>query len=158
MDVLTDLSSRLDALKGRVYRFTVPGRAVPQARPRFTAKNGYARAYEPERCSNYKSFVRVCAMTDCTLTPENAAYTGPVSLWVYEYRAVPKSWSKAKREEALNQQLWPVSRPDTDNVLKCIKDALTGFMYADDAQVVVDVAMKSYSEEPCAVVTVIYKD
>ena len=100
----------------------------------------------------------MCAYEQCAITAENAAYKGPVSIGVVEYRAIPKSWSKAKREDALDGYILPLTKPDTDNILKGIKDALTGVLWADDAQVVQDIAMKCYGTEPHVVVRVDYMD
>lgn len=55
---------------------------------------------------------------------------------------IPKSWSKKKRENTT----WHTSRPDSDNLLKGVKDALNGIAYIDDAQVCYVSAKKQYAE------------
>ena len=142
----------------RDFEFEIPGKAVPQARPRFTSRGGYVRAYEPKHCSEYKQLVRRCAYEQCAVTAENAAYKGPAAITVIEFRAIPKSWSKNKRETAREGVILPVSKPDIDNLLKAIQDALTGVLWADDAQVVTGIAMKYYDDEPKVSVRASYLD
>ena len=140
------------------FEFEIPGKAVAQARPRFTSRGSYVRAYEPQKCSEYKQLVRRCAYEQCAITAENAAYAGPAAVTVIEFRAIPKSWSKKRHEAARNGVILPLTKPDTDNVLKGIKDALTGVLWADDAQVVHDMVMKFYDDEPYVTVQVSYLD
>lgn len=65
------------------------------------------------------------------------------------YRAVPKSWSKRKRADAIADKIRPTTKPDLDNVIKGIKDALNGVWYKDDSQVVeYGLVGKWYAEEP----------
>ena len=65
------------------------------------------------------------------------------------YRAVPKSWSRRKRADAIADKIRPTTRPDLDNLIKGIKDALSGVWYKDDSQVVeYGKVGKWYAEEP----------
>ena len=132
------------------YKFTVPGPAVPQGRPRLTTIGGHPRAYDPPRSRKYKAKVRAYAQRAGRMEP----ITGPVKLTLEEYRPIPKSWSKNKREAARTQRLLPTTRPDMDNVEKAIMDALNGLAWNDDAQVVLKVSMKVYSDDPRVAVEV----
>ncbi|MBR1418687.1 MAG: RusA family crossover junction endodeoxyribonuclease [Synergistaceae bacterium] len=139
----------------KIFKFEVPGAAVPQGRPRLTTIGGYARAYDPPKCKAYKEFVRECAIAQCR--PDlNNLYLGAVEIKVTEYRAIPKSWSKVRQLKALNGVIKPIIKPDTDNILKIIKDALNGVMWKDDAQVVHDDITKVYDAEPRVTVEVEY--
>ena len=69
--------------------------------------------------------------------------TGPVSLrvlWLF-----PKGKSHRHGE-------WRITKPDTDNLQKLLKDCMTrcGF-WKDDAQVVRETAEKRWSDEPCGI-------
>jgi Holliday junction resolvase RusA-like endonuclease len=44
--------------------------------------------------------------------------------------------------------LRPTSRPDTDNYIKSVQDALNGIVWKDDSQVVALIADKWYSDKP----------
>ena len=60
---------------------------------------------------------------------------GPVSIHVIAGFQPPKSWSRVKREMALSGDSWHMVKPDADNVLKLVCDALTGIIWIDDKQV-----------------------
>ena len=51
-------------------------------------------------------------------------FTGPVSIKIVVYLAVPKSWSKYEREMALSGRWVPVAKPDGDNIQKLLADAI----------------------------------
>lgn len=65
------------------------------------------------------------------------------------YLPIPKSFSKKKREQALNLEIFPISKPDMDNLTKQLFDALTrmGF-WIDDKIVFHLTAIKLYSDKP----------
>lgn len=42
----------------------------------------------------------------------------------------------------------PIIKPDTDNIIKAVLDALNGLAYEDDSEVVSVTAKKYYSAEP----------
>ena len=72
---------------------------------------------------------------------------GPVQLSVYCRFEMPKSWSKKKRSGLVGDL--HDSKPDGDNVLKAIKDALTDCgVWNDDAQVALAFISKRWSETP----------
>jgi Holliday junction resolvase RusA-like endonuclease len=117
-------------------RFTIPGEPTGKARPRVT-KWG---THTPEKTVLYENLVKTCydgEMYDCPLVMEVTAYYN-----------IPKSASKKNRELMLNFQLLPTKKPDCDNVLKIIADALNGIAYKDDSQIVRAVVSKFYAEIP----------
>ncbi len=48
----------------------------------------------------------------------------------------------------LNGEILPTKRPDGDNIIKVILDALNGFVYHDDAQICKIYFTKKYAEKP----------
>lgn len=65
-------------------------------------------------------------------------WTGPVLLVV--------SFAM-KRTKTMKAKWLPfLKAPDTDKLLRCVGDALTGVIYEDDAQVVLPVALKRYAD------------
>ena len=75
--------------------------------------------------------------------------TCPVRLTCVIYRAVPQSWSRRKRADAIADKIRPKTRPDVSNVIKGIEDALNGVWYKDDSQIVeYGVIGKWYAESP----------
>lgn len=118
--------------------FLVPGEVRGKGRPRATARGGFARVYTDDKTMAYESLIRryaAQAMGDQLPTTE------PVSLSLYIQRSIPASWSKRKRQDAEGGRLYPVSKPDADNVLKAVADACNSIVYRDDAQIV-DVTLR----------------
>lgn len=111
-----------------MIEFTVPGQPIGKARPRATSVNGRARMYTPKTTADYE---KVVASEAKPLFPEPLACA--VRLRVVAFFAMPKSWSKRKRE-ALEGQ-FHTQKPDADNVLKAIKDGLNDVAWIDDCQV-----------------------
>ena len=70
------------------------------------------------------------------------------------YYSVPKSDSKKKREKKLAGEIRPTKKPDMDNVIKIIADALNNVAYHDDTQIVDCQVRKFYSENPRVEVTI----
>lgn len=64
------------------------------------------------------------------------------------YRSTPKSFSKKKTAAAERGDILPVTKPDADNYLKGVKDALKGVIWKDDSQVVDAFVRKRYSSRP----------
>jgi Holliday junction resolvase RusA-like endonuclease len=83
-----------------------------------------------------------------------APFSCPVGIAIDVSLGVPSSWSKAKRKRALESTLPAASRPDLDNVLKAVMDAMRGIVFNDDKQVVGITALKRYGETPQVTVNV----
>jgi Holliday junction resolvase RusA-like endonuclease len=130
--------------------FVVPGEPVAQGRARVRVVNQHATVYDPKKSKDYKSYVAGYARQAYSWSP----IKGAVKLSVDVYRRIPKSFNKKQREEAVEKRLLPITKPDTDNYLKAIKDALNGIAYIDDAQVVDDNVRKFYGEEPRVEITI----
>lgn len=128
--------------------FHIPGTPVPKGRPRSTRTG---RHYTPTKTREAEANVVAAwtSQTGGTWTPHD----GPVELTIYAFFAVPKSWSKKRR----NAAAFHTSRPDLDNLVKLIKDALNGHAYVDDSAVVKMTASKNYTLlEPSTLVTLVF--
>lgn len=79
---------------------------------------------------------------------------GPLQVTLAFYYPIPKSWSKQKKLEADDQGIMPMVKPDIDNVVKGVFDALTGIAWEDDRFVVDLRTFKRYSHNPGIVVTI----
>lgn len=127
-----------------MIRFTVYGEPVAQGRPRATNINGHIRMYDPKKSRDYKDYVRLAAAEHAP----GKLIEGPIALYVAVYRPIPKSFSKKKALMAEHGMIRPVTKPDVDNYLKTIKDALKNVVWKDDSQVVRVLIDKYYSEKP----------
>lgn len=79
---------------------------------------------------------------------------GPVATEVEFYYPVPQSWSKKDKAEALSGKRFPIVKPDIDNVIKGIFDALNKIAWEDDNRVVALITRKYYSTNPRIVIKV----
>lgn len=123
------------------------GEPVAQGRPKFSTAGGFVRAYDPAKSRNYKEYIKLAAaeqMTDKTPLP------GALALRLRVYRPIPKSMSKKKAALAEAGILRPITKPDMDNYIKGIKDALKGICWLDDSQIVAykEPFGKYYSNKP----------
>lgn len=124
--------------------FTVDGKPQGKARPRVT-KSGHA--YTPRSTMLYEDHVRAeyARQTNSYRFADDTL----LCLQIWAFMPIPKSTSKAKRKQMLEEwSIRPAKRPDLDNVLKAIADALNGVAYADDAQIVDMRASRWYSDVP----------
>lgn len=128
-----------------MIKFTVYGDPVAQGRPRFTMANGHAKAYDPVKSRDYKAIVRDSALQ---VRPDKPL-DGAIRLTVRAYRQVPKSWSRKKQANAIGGIIRPTTKPDLDNIIKGVKDALKSVIWRDDSQVVeLSECGKWYSDVP----------
>jgi Holliday junction resolvase RusA-like endonuclease len=134
-----------------MIQFTVYGEPVAQGRPRATTINGHIRMYDPKKSSDFKNYVRLVASEH---RPDKLL-EGPISLTVKVYKKTLKSFSKKKIAAAESGQLRPTSKPDVDNYVKGVKDALKNVIWKDDSQVVDLHISKWYSETPRIEVTIV---
>lgn len=127
-----------------MIQFTVYGEPVAQGRPRASTQGGFVRLYDPKKSRDYKDYVRLAA----TEHAPPKLLEGPLAVMIIAYRSIPKSFSMKKAAAAEAGQLYPTSKPDADNYLKGVKDALKGVIWVDDSQVVDAYARKRYSNKP----------
>lgn len=122
--------------------FEVPGRPQGKGRPRAYARGGHARVYTPEKTVTYESWIRLCYQQAYS----GVRLEGPVALAVTAVFAVPRSYAKKKAAQCLAGEIWPTCKPDFDNILKAVADALNGVAYLDDSTVVRGSVDKRYGE------------
>jgi len=111
-------------------RFIVPGIPKPQGRPRFrviTTKAGksFAHTYDPASSRTWKETVASYAVSAGA-----KMMSLPIQLTVIIYLPRPKRLCRKKDAPGC---VPCASRPDADNFLKAVQDALIGVCYADDA-------------------------
>ena len=122
-------------------RFVVPGKPVGKGRPRFSTASGYVKTYTPEKTANYENWVKLCYQDIWHGAP---LLEGPLCMLLEATFEVPKSWPKKRRALAIDGHLRPVVKPDADNLIKAVADALNGIAYQDDVQVVSVTCHKQY--------------
>lgn len=107
--------------------FNIPGRVRGQGRPR-SLRNG--RTYKAREDRAWEKHVADCYRTACPVRPGTTTFgSAPVEVSLHIFPALPKSTPKRVEEDDK-----PV-KPDIDNVIKGILDALNGVAWEDDCQV-----------------------
>ena len=116
--------------------FTVPGKIIGKQRPVVTKTH----TFTPKKSVNAESKIALFAQNagvECT--------DRPIKLGITAFFAIPKSFSKKKKQLALDNEIRPTKYPDWDNIGKTVADALNGIAYHDDKQVVDGFVRKVYT-------------
>lgn len=119
---------------------TIPGKPLGKQRPR-VLKTGVA--YTPKQTVNYEAVVKALYIEK---HGTEKPFDGPVAIRITAFHQIPKSTSKRRRLAMANGKLRPTIRPDIDNIVKIITDALNGVAYLDDKQIVECTVVKWYAE------------
>jgi len=125
--------------------FVVPGVPVGKGRPKFARRGNFVATYTPAKTASYENLVKLAAHTAMRGKPP---IEGPVRLELKMFVPAPASWSRKKRELALGGAVLPTTKPDIDNVLKGICDAMNGVVFLDDKQVCEVSVTKRYAATP----------
>lgn len=126
----------------RSKTIVIPGKPQGKGRPRFTR---YGRPYTPEKTVDYEAKILAAwfQQADGWTVRE-----GGVGVIVTAYFPVPKSASRDLKSGMLSGRIPATVKPDADNVLKIVLDALNGHAWQDDKQVVSASVQKLYAEDP----------
>lgn len=114
-----------------IYSFTVHGAPIAKGRPRFSVRGGKVRTYTPAKTSTHEENIAWQAKQAIKRPLE-----GAVGMEIVTYHPIPKSASKALKQAMRDSSVRPTTKPDADNILKLVADALNGIAYKDDKQIV----------------------
>lgn len=127
------------------FYFIVPGKPQGKARPRYTKAGA---AYTPPGTRNYEKLIKSCYIYagGVMLFPKGS----PIDLEVRAFFPFPAALAKWKRAAILggNYIAYAPQKPDGDNILKVVADALNGVAFYDDAQITRWSVMKAYDARP----------
>lgn len=126
-------------------KFTVLGEPKAQKRHRSTKVGGFIRQYDPSSADkgDFLSIVQQNA-------PETP-YTVPLHLEMDFYFSRPKSHFKSGKNSHIkkeNAPSWHTTKPDIDNCIKFVMDALNKVFWTDDKLVCRVSISKRYSDKP----------
>ncbi len=122
--------------------FIIPAKPLGKERPR-VCKGGYV--YTPAKTKAYENFIKGCYIEQCG----NVSFKSKsIALYVKSYVKPKSDFRKAERIAALNGELKPTTKPDADNILKAILDALNEVAYDDDRYIYKIVIERFYAEVP----------
>ncbi|MDR1627701.1 MAG: RusA family crossover junction endodeoxyribonuclease [Oscillospiraceae bacterium] len=122
--------------------FTILGIPQGKERPRFTR---FGKAYTPPKTKFYEETVRANYKR---LIRHKFSENAPLISEITAFYKIPKSASKKLQKKMLNGEIKPTVKPDGDNVIKIILDALNGVAFYDDAQVCKILFEKKHGEMP----------
>ena len=122
---------------------------VPQGKARartfYNPKLGKHQSITPDKTVLYENLIKTSFMD---AENKQTFFDGePVEMYITAYFPIPKSTTKKDRERIRNKELFPIKKPDSDNIAKVICDALNGVAYHDDTQVVKLEVRKVFTEE-----------
>lgn len=124
------------------FIFTVYGEPRGKGRPRFN-KNGHT--YTPADTAKYERMVRAMFLSRYPRA-EQIGKDIPVRAKINAYYKIPDSAGKGKKQLMKAGLIRPTKRVDADNIAKILLDALNGYAYHDDAQVVELEVKKLYAQ------------
>jgi Holliday junction resolvase RusA-like endonuclease len=137
----------------KYIRFVVEGNPVGKQRPRFSWAGAEIWTYTPQKTKDYERLVQDNYYLQ--IGKKGVGYfepQEPVFMLIDAVFRIPKGFTKADREKAVRGEILPLKRADVDNIAKVCMDALTGYAYHDDAQVVEVYCRKVYGENQRVVI------
>lgn len=118
---------------GRSCAFAVNGSPRRWKRPAQGRhpKTGKPMRFEDKQAAADKKVIATCAR----LAWKGDPVCGPVMLGITAIFPIPPSWPEPVKQAAAEGRVMHIQDPDLDQLLKLVKDALTGIVYIDDNQV-----------------------
>lgn len=126
-----------------MYEFEMIGEPVGKARPRMNTRTG--KAYTPTNTKLYEYSLRQWFIREY---PYFKPIETKVKVTIIAYFGIPKSTSKKKVAEMLAGNISPTKKPDADNIIKIVLDAMNNFAFKDDTQVTKLEIEKKYDNTP----------
>ena len=125
--------------------FKVPVTPYGKGRPRFSTVRGFVRTYTPEHTrAHEKTFKIYARQAMAGRFPFESDI--PVAVKVIAYFPIPASYTKKRRKQCLSSG-YHMKKPDVDNVVKAVLDAMNDCVYVDDAQVHSIAVEKRYTDQ-----------
>lgn len=122
--------------------FVIPTTPTGKGRPRLCSNGS---VFTPSKTKYYENFVKGCYIEQCgDVSFEDKS----ISLYVKAYSSPLSKFKKEEKKNALLNLIKPTSKPDADNILKAILDALNEVAYDDDRYIYKITIERYYSEEP----------
>ena len=119
-------------------------RGKQRARTFYDPRAGKMRSVTPGQTRSYEDLIR------WSYKGAGGEYLGEkyVAVNIIAHYPIPKSWSKKKQAAAMENDIYPTTKPDADNIIKIVLDALNGVAYYDDKQVICVSCKKKYYAGP----------
>jgi len=122
--------------------FTVLGNPQGKERPRFTK---FGKAYTPPKTKFYEDSIRANYRRSIR---HKFSQNTPLEVEIVAFYEIPKSINRHKRNLMLDGKIKVTKKPDGDNVIKIILDALNGVAFHDNVQICKILFEKRYATKP----------
>lgn len=106
--------------------------------------------YTPDKTRAYEDAVRLA-----WASAGGRTIYGPAAIRITAHQALPKRATKTQRAAAERGEIYPIRKPDLDNIIKIVLDALNGHAYRDDTQVVQIDARKLYTADESRIIVTV---
>ncbi len=130
--------------------FEIEGKIKGKGRPRFSNYGNFVKAYTPADTASYENLIKLQFRISCGDWFSEL----PLKMKITAIHGIVKSASKKDRVKMLNGELKPTKKPDADNIVKVICDALNKIAYKDDTQSVDLELKKVYGEQEKVIVEI----
>lgn len=128
-----------------MYQFEIYSKPVPQKQTQWARGRGYDPSSHDKQAIIWQS--RAYAPQE--------VFLGPAEVDLMFYLPIPQSTSKVQRRMMIDGTIYPIKRPDVDNLGYLVTNALKELFYRDDSQIVDLHLHKRYGEVPKSVVKII---
>jgi Holliday junction resolvase RusA-like endonuclease len=119
-----------------MIQFTVLMPPGAKARARTVVHNGKVRTFTPSKTVDAESMIRLAYFNE-----SKDRINKPNGVQLSCAFTITKPKSAPKKREIL-----PITRPDIDNYIKLVLDALNGYAWEDDSQIIILSAVKRYGD------------
>ncbi len=113
-----------------IYEFEVPGKIIGKGRPRLNSYTG--NVYTPTRTKDYETLIEQYFLLKY---PKFKMLEGRIKISMIAYFSIPKATKKSMIEDMLEDKISPTKKPDIDNIIKIVLDAMNQFAFKDDIQI-----------------------
>ena len=125
-----------------VVSLLIPVIPTGKGRPRLTTQGGFAHTYTPPKTRQAEDEIR----THLNRLWHGKPLEGQISMDVTFFMSIAKSTSRKRANAMIGKP--HSSKPDLDNLLKLLCDALNGIVFKDDSQIWNLTSEKQYHSYP----------
>lgn len=124
------------------YEFEVPGKVIGKGRPRLNSYTGVV--YTPTKTKDYETLVEQYFLLKY---PRFKILEGRIKVSIIAYFSIPKATKKSEINGMLENNVSPTKKPDIDNIVKVVLDAMNKIAFKDDNQITKIDVEKKYALE-----------
>lgn len=129
-----------------ILNFEILGEPVPLKRAHISGRHNKYAMFDSQVDAK-TAFKWKCIVQE---SPKRGLMDGAIKAYLEFHCGIPKSWSNKKKEKMNGK--FKNSKPDLDNLIKFVFDALEGTFFTNDSRIVDIHAFKVFSEEAKTIV------